>query len=64
MGETQRRKLEALVSEPSDIVYCDANAVGDKCIVAADGLIYPNGEFLDFLVREERRELRCPWQVY
>lgn len=58
----QRRKLEALVSEPSDIVYCDANAVGEKCIVAADGLIYPNGEF-QIPSSEERTELMCPSQV-
>ncbi|GAA5970468.1 hypothetical protein JCM21900_003138 [Sporobolomyces salmonicolor] len=38
------RKLELLHSEPSTIVHCDASGDGEPhCIVAADGLVYPNG---------------------
>ncbi|KAK4698276.1 arylesterase / paraoxonase, partial [Phenoliferia sp. Uapishka_3] len=37
------RAVEFLHAEKSDIVYCDASGAQATCIVAADGLIYPNG---------------------
>lgn len=38
------RKLEIIKATPSDIIYCDASGATPDCIVAADNVIYPNGE--------------------
>ncbi|TNY23594.1 serum paraoxonase/arylesterase [Rhodotorula diobovata] len=38
------RKWEVLKSVPSDIIFCDASGPGDaQCMVAADQVVYPNG---------------------
>ena len=38
------RKLEIIKATPSDIIYCDVSGATPNCIVAADNVIYPNGE--------------------
>lgn len=38
------RAYEILKATPSDIIYCDASGTMPKCIIAADNVIYPNGE--------------------
>lgn len=43
----QTRNFEMFYSEPSSIVHCDAtrsNSGQDPCIVALDGITYPNGD--------------------
>lgn len=44
----QSRLLEAAYAEPSDLGFCDASGPGEaKCIVAAEGPVFPNGMVAD-----------------